>query len=113
MIPGIRKLSFPFAPLVVTASLVCGWPRTSWNSLYAHKDPRVGMAMGQIRVGFNKYPPATVPVGISHTRPQLYTWVKNCTRRVSGTRWYVYTYVYIYIYRKYRKNPENVIITSK
>jgi hypothetical protein len=46
----------------------------------------LGMAMGRIRVGYNKYQPVTVLAGISHTRPQLYTRVKffTRTRRVSG-----------------------------
>jgi hypothetical protein len=49
---------------------------------------RVGMAMGRVRIGYGKYPPATIPAGITHTRPRLYPRVGICTRarthRVSG-----------------------------
>jgi hypothetical protein len=48
----------------------------------------VGMAMGRVRIGYGKYPPATIPAGITHTRPRLYPRVGFCTRahthRVSG-----------------------------
>lgn len=46
------------------------------------------MAMGRVRIGYGKYPPATIPAGITHTRPRLYPRVGFCTRarthRVSG-----------------------------
>jgi hypothetical protein len=49
---------------------------------------RVGMATGRIRARYNKYPFTTILTGISHTRPQLYPRIKNCThvrtRRVLG-----------------------------
>jgi hypothetical protein len=41
---------------------------------------RLGMAMGRIRIGYGKYPPATIPAGITHTRPRLYPRVGICTR---------------------------------
>jgi hypothetical protein len=48
----------------------------------------VWMAMGRVRIGYGKYPPATIPAGITHTRPRLYPRVGSCTRarthRVSG-----------------------------
>jgi hypothetical protein len=48
----------------------------------------LGMAMGRVRIGYGKYPPVTIPAGITHTRPQLYPRVGFCTRarthRVSG-----------------------------
>jgi hypothetical protein len=48
----------------------------------------IGMAMGRVRIGYGKYPPATIPAGITHTRPRLYPRVGFCTRarthRVSG-----------------------------
>jgi hypothetical protein len=48
----------------------------------------LGMAMGRVRIGYGKYPPATIPAGITHTRPRLYPRVGFCTRarthRVSG-----------------------------
>jgi hypothetical protein len=48
----------------------------------------LGMAMGWVRVGYGKYPPTTIPAGITHTRPRLYPRVGFCTRarihRVSG-----------------------------
>jgi hypothetical protein len=50
--------------------------------------PSIGMAMGRVRIGYGKYPPATIPAGITHTRPRLYPRVGICTRarthRVSG-----------------------------
>jgi hypothetical protein len=52
------------------------------------EDPQVGMAMGRVRIGYGKYPPTTIPAGITHTRPRLYPRVGICTRarthRVSG-----------------------------
>jgi hypothetical protein len=49
---------------------------------------RLEMAMGRVRIGYGKYPPATIPAGITHTRPRLYPRVGFCTRarthRVSG-----------------------------
>jgi hypothetical protein len=46
------------------------------------------MTMGRVRIGYGKYPPVTIPAGITHTRPQLYPRVGFCTRarthRVSG-----------------------------
>jgi hypothetical protein len=48
----------------------------------------LGMAMGQVWIGYGKYPPATILAGITHTRPRLYPRVGFCTRvrthRVSG-----------------------------
>jgi hypothetical protein len=48
----------------------------------------LGMAMGRVRVGYSKYPPATIPAGITHTRPRLYPRVGFYTHarihRVSG-----------------------------
>jgi hypothetical protein len=43
------------------------------------------MAMGRVRIGYGKYPPATIPVGITHTRPRLYLRVGFCTR--ARTHW--------------------------
>jgi hypothetical protein len=52
------------------------------------KGEGVGMAMGRVRIGYGKYPPAIIPAGITHTRPRLYPRVEICTRarthRVSG-----------------------------
>jgi hypothetical protein len=31
--------------------------------------PGIGMKTGRVRIGYGKYPPATIPVGISYTRP--------------------------------------------
>jgi hypothetical protein len=70
------------------------------------------MAMGQIRVRYKKYLPTTVPTGISHTHPQLYSRVKNCTRtrRVSGTCGYIYI---LYLKTILKISKKNIIITSK
>jgi hypothetical protein len=35
-------------------------------------EEQVGMAMGRVRIEYGKYPPATIPAGITHTRPRLY-----------------------------------------
>jgi hypothetical protein len=46
------------------------------------------MAMDRVRIGYGKYPPTTIPVGLTHMRPRLYSRVGFCTRarthRVSG-----------------------------
>jgi hypothetical protein len=58
--------------------------------------------MGRVRIGYGKYPPATIPAGITHTRPRLYPRVGFCTRarthpvlgghRIpAGVRRFVYT----------------------
>jgi hypothetical protein len=69
---------------------------------------KLGMTAGRIRVGYNKYPPATVPAGISHTGLRPYPWVLDYTRtrRVSG-RYRVPVGVYIYIYINNTKNYIN------
>jgi hypothetical protein len=77
----------PLAPL----RLPCQPPRRRLTT--SHDQPPssasgVGMAMGRVRIGYGKYPPATIPAGITHTRPRLYPRVGFCTRarthRVSG-----------------------------
>jgi hypothetical protein len=45
----------------------------------------IGMAMGRVRIGYSKYPPVTIPAGITHTRPRLYPRVGFCTR--ARTHW--------------------------
>jgi hypothetical protein len=48
----------------------------------------LGMAMGQVRIRYGKYPPATIPAGITHTRPRLYPrvefYIRARTHRVLG-----------------------------
>jgi hypothetical protein len=47
----------------------------------------IGMAMGRVRIGYGKYPPAIIPAGITHIRQRLYPRVGFCTprtHRVSG-----------------------------
>jgi hypothetical protein len=59
-----------------------------WCTVYFLIRRDVGMAMGRVRIEYGKYPPATIPAGITHTRPRLYPRVGFCTRahthRVSG-----------------------------
>jgi hypothetical protein len=59
-----------------------------WERAAAGHPCQLGMAMGRVRIGYGKYPPAIIPAGITHIRSRLYPRVGFCTRarthRVSG-----------------------------